>query len=91
MPGSLDFYRMMGLNDNQIEIIRTARLKRDYYITSPDGSRLVDMALGPAVLAFAGATGETDVREVNRLEELHGAEWPYVHLKNKGVDYAELV
>jgi type IV secretion system protein VirB4 len=89
-PGPHDFYQMMGLNENQIEIIRTARPKRDYYFVSPEGCRLIDMALGPAVLAFAGATDSTAVTEINSLEAAHGADWPFVHLKNKGVDHAAL-
>ncbi|TLU71178.1 VirB4 family type IV secretion/conjugal transfer ATPase [Lichenicoccus roseus] len=89
-PGPNDFYRIMGLNDNQIEIIRTAERKREYYWTSPLGCRLIDLGLGPMQLAIAGATDEADVKTVRAMVAEHGREWIYRWLDRKGVDYAPL-
>jgi type IV secretion/conjugal transfer VirB4 family ATPase len=88
MPGPCDLYRAMHLNDNQIEIIRTARPKRDYYVVTPEGSRLIDLALGPLTLAFAGATAEADAAKVREMVARHGDDWKWRYLEEKGVDYA---
>jgi type IV secretion system protein VirB4 len=88
MPGPCDLYRAMHLNDNQIEIIRTARPKRDYYVVTPEGSRLIDLALGPLALAFAGATAEADAAKVRDLVARYGEDWKWRYLEEKGVDYA---
>ena len=52
-PGPRDFYRALGLNETQIEIIRCATKKKHYYLMSPEGRRLFDLGLGPITLAFA--------------------------------------
>jgi len=52
-PGPRDLYEAMGLNETQIDIIRTATKKRHYYLVSPEGRRLFDLGLGPVALSFA--------------------------------------
>lgn len=44
-PGTREFYERLGFNERQIEIVSSATPKREYYVTSPDGRRLFDMAL----------------------------------------------
>lgn len=66
-PQTKDFYRAAGLNERQIEHIAGATPKRDYYITSRSGSRMIDLELGPAALAFAGAASPEDQRLIDRL------------------------
>ena len=88
-PGPNDLYRAMGLNDNQIEIIRTATPKREYYVVTPEGCRLVDLALGPLALAFAGATSEADAKTVRGLIAAHGDDWVRHFLDAKGVSHAD--
>ena len=90
-PGPFDFYRIMGLNDNQIEIIRTAERKREYYWTSPEGSRLIDLGLGPLQLAIVGTTDETEVKRVKEMISEHERDWIYRWLDLNGVDYAALL
>ncbi|MCX5511585.1 hypothetical protein OH705_27405, partial [Pseudomonas sp. BJa3] len=34
VPGAVDLYRMIGLNDKEIQIIKTAKKKRQYYYKS---------------------------------------------------------
>lgn len=89
-PGPYDFYRIMGLNDNQVGIIQTAVAKRDYYMVTSEGARLINFNFGPAALAFIGSTGKEAVKQVRRLSEQHGDAWPFRHLENKGVDYEAL-
>jgi type IV secretory pathway VirB4 component len=38
-PGPYELYRIFGLNDRQIAIIKNATPKREYYVTGPDGCR----------------------------------------------------
>jgi type IV secretion/conjugal transfer VirB4 family ATPase len=89
-PGPRDFYRALGLNETQIEIIRCATKKKHYYLMSPEGRRLFDLGLGPITLAFAGATSPDDISRIRQLERLHGGQWPFVWLDQKGVTYEAL-
>lgn len=89
-PGPFEFYKMMGLNENQIGIIRDGKSKRDVYVTSPEGSRLAANDMGPLQLAIAGSTGEKDVLMARSLIEKHGDGWLAPYLKHKGVDDAVL-
>ena len=89
VPGPRDFYEAMGLNEQQIGIIRHAVRKRHYYLVQPEGRRLFELNLGPVALAFSGATSPDDVREINRMERQHGADWPLRWLERKGVSYAQ--
>ncbi len=84
-PGPLDLYRSMGLNDTQIEIIRTAHKKRHYYLLSPEGRRLFDLGLGPTALAFAGVSSKEDLAAVADLEGRYGPRWPAAWLNLKGI------
>ncbi len=86
-PGPNDFYRALGLNETQVEIIRTATKKRHYYLVSPEGRRLFDLGLGPVTLAFAGATSPDDIARIRELERAHGHQWPFAWLDEKGVAY----
>jgi type IV secretion system protein TrbE len=47
-------YRRFGLNGRELDILATATPKREYYLTSEKGRRLIDLALGPLALAFVG-------------------------------------
>lgn len=42
-----EVYRFLDLSNREIETIANATQKRDYYYTSPRGSRLFDLCLGP--------------------------------------------
>jgi len=50
---SRDVYRdMLGLQDHEIDVIRNARQKRDYYIVQDTRRRLVDVQLPPEILSL---------------------------------------
>jgi type IV secretion/conjugal transfer VirB4 family ATPase len=89
VPGPGDLYRMMGLNDAQIGIIKTAIKKRHYYYTSPEGRRLFDLGLGPLALAFVAVSDKESIRQIERLEEQFGAAWPEHWLSKEEVNYAQ--
>lgn len=78
-------YRRMGLNERQIDIIRTAVPKRQYYCVSEAGRRLYELALGPLALAFIGATDKESIATIKQLERRHGAEWVTHWLAGRGV------
>jgi type IV secretion system protein VirB4 len=83
-PGTREFYERIGFNERQIEIVATAIPKRDYYVVSPEGRRLFDMALGPLALSFVGASGKEDLKRIRSLQSEHGPEWPIHWLQTRG-------
>ena len=86
-PGPKELYRMFGLNDRQIALIRDAVPKRDYYVTGPDGCRKVSLGLSALEIAIAGATSETDVLAVREAYQHHGDRWLTEYLAGLGIDY----
>lgn len=90
-PGTREFYQRIGFNDRQIEIVATAIPKREYYVVSPEGRRLFDMALGPLTLSFVGAAGKEDLKRIRTLHSEHGPEWPIHWLQTRGIHDAEVL
>ncbi|BCH67919.1 MULTISPECIES: conjugal transfer protein TrbE [Rhizobium/Agrobacterium group] len=88
-PGTREFYERIGFNERQIEIVATAIPKREYYVVSPEGRRLFNMALGPVALSFVGATGKEDLKRIRSSHSQHGAAWPLHWLQQRGIAYAE--
>ncbi len=68
-PRSRAFYERLGLNTRQIALIANATPKRDYYVVSRDGCRLFELGLGPAALAFVGASRPEDHALMDRVLE----------------------
>lgn len=89
--GTREFYERIGFNERQIEIVATATPKREYYVASPEGRRLFDMALGPVALGFAGASGKDDLKRIQQLRQDLGADWPKVWLNERGIGNAEAI
>ena len=84
-------YEGFGLNSRQIEIVATAVPKRDYYYQSRLGNRLFDLDLGPAVLAFAGASTPQDQRDMDAvLAAAHSSSSPFAAawLCHRGLPWA---
>jgi type IV secretion system protein VirB4 len=50
----IDVYQAFGLSDPEIGLISTARMKRDYFYTSPLGRRLFQLDLGSLTLGVIG-------------------------------------
>jgi type IV secretion system protein TrbE len=90
-PGTREFYERIGFNDRQIAIVASAVPKREYYVTSPEGRRLFDMALGPVTLSFVGASGKEDLKQIRALYAEHAADWPLHWIKQKGIAHAALL
>ena len=72
---SRPIYRMIGLNQVQIDLISRAVPKRQYYAMSAEGNRLFDLALGPVALSFAAQSGAHVKKEVQSMKHKYGAQW----------------
>jgi type IV secretion/conjugal transfer VirB4 family ATPase len=84
-PGPAMQYLAMGLNEAQIATIAQARPKRHYYVTSIEGSRLIELQLGPKALAFVGSGfSKEQLARIKVLEARYGKEWPQVWLRETG-------
>lgn len=79
---SIELYKIMGLNDRQIEMLAMATPKRDYYYMSPLGKRMFRLGLGPVSLAFVGASGKEDVATARHMVGTYGRRWPVEWLKH---------
>jgi type IV secretion system protein VirB4 len=90
-PGTREFYERIGFNERQIEIVATATPKREYYVASPEGRRLFDMALGRVTLAFVGAASKDNIKRIQELDEAHGARWPVAWLTERSIADAETI
>jgi type IV secretion system protein VirB4 len=82
-------YHDLGLTDREISIIAHARPKRDYYFTSPRGSRLFELGLGPATLAFLATAAGCTIDETRQRAEAYihqyGSAWPAQWLTDRGL------
>jgi type IV secretion/conjugal transfer VirB4 family ATPase len=81
-------YEGIGLNRRQIQILATALPKRQYYVLSPLGRRLISLGLGPVALSFVGMAGREAIVQVKDLITAHGRLWPATWLRSRGLDAA---
>jgi type IV secretion/conjugal transfer VirB4 family ATPase len=73
-PRSRSFYERLGLNGRQIALIGNATPKREYYLVARDGCRLFELGLGPATLAFVGASRPEDHTLIDNVLASVGAQ-----------------
>ena len=78
------YYRQLGLNDREIQIVRDAIPKREYYVTSSDGRRKFETGLGNVALAFCAPTSQEQRRAIDALREKYGDRWPTAWLSSLG-------
>lgn len=83
-------YRALGLSDAEIALVASGVPKRDYYVRSPLGGRVVRLDLGPVARAFLGTppglSPEAARQEVTALEARDGGAWPLAWLARAGVE-----
>lgn len=89
-PDAKEFYRKFGLNDRQIEILAFAQPKRDYYYTSPLGSRLFDLALDELALAYCSGVSKEQLAIVKQLRKQSAStlEFNIQYLRHQGLNWA---
>ena len=77
-------YKSMGISPAEVQAIKAARPKREYYVTSAMGSRMVDLSLGPVALAFVGVD-PSELPAIRERERRDGADWPRQYLAERGL------
>lgn len=84
-------YEQLGLNERQIDLIRYARPKRDYYFVNPEGARLFELGLSPLELALIGASTPQDHKLIDHVEQQRVPFAP-AYLRAKGFSsYAQIL
>jgi type IV secretion system protein VirB4 len=88
-PAMAAAYHAIGLTTAEIDILAKAQKKRDYYYRSVKGRRLFELGLGPAALAFVGASSENDQRFLDELVVTRAArDYARAMLERRGVSWA---
>ena len=88
--GPRDYYEDLGLNDREIALVSSMTPKRDYFITSPEGRRVVDFEMGPVFLAFGGVNGDEQRAALRATIARHGENWRAAWLRHKQLpDWAD--
>lgn len=79
-------YDVLGLNARDRELIAHAEPKSHYYVTSPDGKRMISLELGQVALSLIAASTDRDRAAVDELIRRYGKQWPIVWLKARGLE-----
>jgi type IV secretion system protein VirB4 len=72
---SVPYYQRLGLTPRQIKLVTKGVQKRDYYYTSPYGSRMFQLGLGRAALSLVGVAGIENTRRIQELQREFGDAW----------------
>ena len=91
MLGPRDLYTLVGLNETEIEILKNAQKKRDYYFISPAGRRLFELRLGPTALAFVAVSDKATLAHLKDLKTKHGPNWPTHWLQERGISHGATI
>ncbi len=78
-------YQHFGLNDQQINLIRNATPKEDYYLQSPLGNRLFRLDLGEIAKAFLCIDKRDDISAFHRIYDKTNPAWVLQWLNHKGL------
>jgi type IV secretory pathway VirB4 component len=79
-------YLKIGFNESQINIIKNAIPKKQYYYTSPMGKRLFELNLGEVAMSFVGKSGKEDLKQVRALMNQNPNNWQEEWLRIKVSD-----
>jgi type IV secretion system protein VirB4 len=83
-------YEAVGLNDREIQIVQGAIPKRQYYVVSPEGRRLISLGLGGVALAFVGVNGPDDRKKAEEVMRANPRTWQAEWLRQRGrADWAD--
>ena len=84
-------YETLGLNARDREMIAHAEPKAEYYVTSPDGKRMIALELGQVALSFLAASDDDHRALVDALIKRDGDGWPAAWLRLRGLsDWSDL-
>jgi type IV secretion system protein VirB4 len=84
-------YGALGVGARECERLARAVPKQDYYVVTPRGRRLIDLALGPVALSVLGTpagmtTGDVK-RDVEQVMAEHGRGWLGVWMGQRGIPW----
>jgi type IV secretion/conjugal transfer VirB4 family ATPase len=77
-------YEAAGLNEREIQILQCAVPKRQYYVVSPEGRRLIELGLGQVGLSFVGVNGPEERKKVEDLAVSFPRTWQGEWLRQRG-------
>ncbi|MDR2865563.1 MAG: AAA family ATPase, partial [Spirochaetaceae bacterium] len=89
--GMIYAYKAFGLSDPEILCIANAQMKKDYYYTSPLGSRLFQLNLGKITLSLIGTADHKMLDSLVREHPLPAYDFCAEILDKKGVHYQHLL
>jgi type IV secretion system protein TrbE len=78
-------YHQIGLSERHIELIQQGIPKQDYFLISPKGNRLMDLALSKGFLAFMDSTNSESRAKILALKDKYNTEWVYHFLIDKNL------
>jgi len=77
-------YEAAGLNEREIQIVQGATPKRQYYVVSPEGRRLITLGLGQVALSFVSMNSPEERRSVEELIKAFPRTWQAEWLRHRG-------
>lgn len=66
-PATAALYEQFGLTDIERDVLSQAVGKREYYVKTPEGSRLFELGLSDLALAFCGAGSPADQKLIDEV------------------------
>lgn len=85
-PASRQFYESIGLNEREISMVQTSIPKRQYYVVSPVGRRLISLGLGGVALSFVGVNSREERKTIEETILRYGENWPSAWLRTRGLE-----
>ncbi len=80
---SRQFYTQLGLNARENTIVQTAIPKRQYYITSPLGRRLIGLGIGGVAMSFVGVSSVEQRNGATQLMTKYPETWQSEWLRER--------
>lgn len=81
---NIAFYARLGLNHRETGIIQQALPKREYYVMSSGGRRLIDLTLGEVAKSFTAVNDPAQRKRVAALKDKHPLTWQGEWLLSRG-------
>jgi type IV secretion system protein VirB4 len=84
-PASRQFYESIGLNEREIDIVQKSIPKRQYYVVSSDGRRLIALGLGGVAISFVAVSGREEFQLAGEMMDRYGDGWQPEWLRMRGL------
>ncbi len=89
-PASRQFYDLVGLNEREVDLIQKSLPKRQYYVVSPTGRRLIALGLGRVALSFVGVSSREERQAAIETMDRSGDDWVVEWLRSRNLpDWAD--